>query len=586
MLRIFFLALCCFLVMSTPPLEAADTEVKKVSILPFEAEKSGKYEALKDGLRSMIAGRLALQENIEMVSPALSANERRELVEKYPEESALFFSSQGVDLIGAGQMTMIGSKLRLQMSFYSKNGNKVITVFTDAEGDQQILPAVDLLVLQIEEQVFGKKSDIIPESLATAQRKGTEAFRTTHPDKQYKEEVITGEGLEAEDGGVLIARGEMMRRSSSMKDGLIALAVDDLDGDGNEEICVASRTNLKILRYDRGLLKEVDKYDYPGSLEVHAVNISDLEGDGRSEIYLSAVEGKRFSSAILRWSSTEGFQLIDDKIRFAIRPVQLPGKKYILAGQARALRGDEFLQPGVYELIREDDGKKYKRGQQFFLPQGFNLFDFIIVDLDGDSLVEKVAITRDLKLVVYDNNNNLLWRSTKDFGGGVSKLGSQWRDSLNNPTGTGGGSKDGFTNADLYFVPVRLVAKDGNNDGKVDIIVARNELTTFKVFKNLRSFKSGKVVCMSWNGSTMREIWTTETMNGYVADFDFTDDFGSKSMLTDSHASNNNGKVRLVLGQVAGVGLDFLLSFTDVEHNLIVYEFGISAGDPEITGIE
>jgi hypothetical protein len=36
-----------------------------------------------------------------------------------------------------------------------------------------------------------------------------------------------------------------------------------------------------------------------------------------------------------------------------------------------------------------------------FCPRGVNLFDFTLADLDNDGLIEKIAITRDLKLVVY-----------------------------------------------------------------------------------------------------------------------------------------------------------------------------------------
>jgi hypothetical protein len=78
----------------------------------------------------------------------------------------------------------------------------------------------------------------------------------------------------------------------------------------------------------------------------------------------------------------------------------------------------------------------------------------------------------------------LIWRSSSDFGGGVSYLGSRWLESVNKKTGTGDTNKDGFTNADLYYIPVRMIARDGNNDGNVDIIVAKNELSTFKVLKN------------------------------------------------------------------------------------------------------
>jgi hypothetical protein len=102
----------------------------------------------------------------------------------------------------------------------------------------------------------------------------------------------------------------------------------------------------------------------------------------------------------------------------------------------------------------------------------------------------------------------------------------------------------------------------------------------------MRGYKTGKVVCMSWNGSAMQEIWTTDTMDGYVADIYFTNEFGEKSMLSDKQDVENNEKVRLIIGQVAAGGLENLLPFGEAPSNLVVYEFKISSVSGELPGKE
>jgi hypothetical protein len=104
--------------------------------------------------------------------------------------------------------------------------------------------------------------------------------------------------------------------------------------------------------------------------------------------------------------------------------------------------------------------------------------------------------------------------------------------------------------------------------------------------KNLRSFKTGKVVCMSWNGSGLQEAWTTDTMDGYVVDLFFTNEFGENSLLTDKQDTENEGKVRLFIGQTALGGLENLLPFGEVPTNLVVYEFKLSSASAELLGKE
>jgi hypothetical protein len=203
---------------------------------------------------------------------------------------------------------------------------------------------------------------------------GTEGFMTEHPDRQYKEEIITGAAVSAEDGGVAIARGDLLRRSSELEDGIVSMAVGDLDGNGSEEIFVVSNKNLRAMHYDRGLLKQLGQYDFPNSMEVHAINVADLNKDGRGEIYLSSVSNNRFSSIILEWSAENGFKVIEDTIRFAIRPIRIPDGDTILAGQARTLNDEKFLEPGIYVLEQKQDGNGFMRGKQMFLPQGCKPF--------------------------------------------------------------------------------------------------------------------------------------------------------------------------------------------------------------------
>ncbi len=571
----------------------ADEDTKKIAVLPFDASNAGKYAQLKDGLKSMLSGRLATKDNLDIIDASLSEEEQRVIAGGEPASRQAIFTRLDLDYITMGRMIHSAEKLSLIMMLYSAETEVPLEVQVEAEGDHQILPAMDLLVLKMGDEIFGKGEETASTGTIAA-RKGIEAFRTEHPAKKYKEELISGSSVSTE-GGVVIARGDLLRRRSAINGQIISMSVDDLDDDGIEEIFVVTQDDLRVYHYTKGLLEQLDAFEFPAALEVHAINLADMDNDGRSEIYLSAVANNRFSSLIMTWSVEEEFQVAHSSISYGIRPIQNLDGSWLLLGQVRNRTSKDFLKPGVYAL-EYDENKKFTLGKRMFLPDGVNLFDFVIADLDNDGFPEKVVIDRSLKLNVYNSNNDLIWQSEVEFGGSVNYLGSHFTDDSTPPSGyvgIGDERQDGIAGGWLNYLPSRLVARDGNNDGTVDIIAAKNELATFEFLKNLRSFKSGKVVCLSWNGTGMQEIWTTDALDGHVVDLYLTNEVTASSLAAPANSTDENGqssyntnKIRLLVGQDTGGGLENLLPFTESEDNLLIYEFAISSETTDSAGEE
>ena len=567
----------------------AAPDTTKIVILPFDATEAGKYAQLKDGLRSMLAGRLAANNSLEIINVILTEAEQQTVVAGEQAARQALFTRLGADYITMGRLDYSTEEtISLIMTMYTATAIAPQEVRVEAEGDHQILPAVDLLVLKMVDEVMGESTDTV------VTRRGTDAFQTEHPARKYKEELITGSSVSSE-AGVVIARGDLQRRRSTIDGRIISMTAADLDNDGIEEIFVVTEDELQVLRYNRGLLEQLDAFAFPAALEVHAINLADRDGDGTPEIYLSAVADNRFSSQIMTWSPGESFTVTHSSIRYAIRPLQLPDGSWVLLGQARNRKSQDFLQPGVYAL-ELDEQRDFSRGERMFLPAGVNLFDFVIVDLDGDSFPEKVVIDASLKLNVYSSSNDLLWQSETDYGGSVNYLGSHFHDDSTPPSGyigIGDARRDGIAEGWLTYLPVRLVVGDGNNDGAVDIIAARNELATFRFLRNLRSFETGKVVCLSWTGTQMQEVWSTDALAGHVSDLYLTN-VVSRSALTTSaqdaisdalHPDKSN-TIRLIVGHNSGGGLGEILPLSDREDNLITYEFAISPETTEVIGEE
>lgn len=586
----FFLSAFLLLIFLAPTVSVAQDTVR-IAVLPFDAENAGKYAQLKDGLRSMLSGRLATTNNLDIVNLSLTETERQEVVAGDQETRQALFTRLGVDHIALGRLDYASEVLRLVMTIYEPGSQAPQEVVVEALGDHQILPAMDLLVLKMVDELRGV--EVADSQLGTiGGRTGMDAFQTEHPAKKYKEEIISGSSVSGE-AGVIIARGDLQRRRSAIDGKIISMSAADFDNDGIEEIFVVTENDLRVYRYNRGLLEQLDAYDFPAALEVHVINLADMDGDGTPEIYLSAIADNSFSSQIMSWTPGGTFNLLHSSIRFGIRPLQLPDGSWVLLGQARNRKSQDFLQQGVYAL-EMDDEQSFSRGERMFLPEGVNLFDFVIADLDNDTYPEKLVIDANMKLNVYNSNNDLLWQSEADYGGSLNYLGSNFVDDTTPPSGyvgIGDARRDGIADGWLTYLPVRMFVGDGNGDGEIDIITARNELATFRFLKNLRSFEAGRVVCLSWTGNQMEEIWSTDTLSGHVNDLYLTSAVGQSVLSTstqqagtDQEQADNISKIRLIVGQNSGGGLGDILPMTEQEDNLITYEFGISPETGETIG--
>ncbi len=547
-----------------------------VVFLPFDAKNAGVYAVLKDGIRVMLSSRLALKDGIVPQENILNIEEQKDFLTSPTSADKSTFKKLNTDFIATGTMQTKDGWLLLRVDFYPESGSGPIEVTMLAENEQQIIESIEVLSQRIAEKVFGHKPAVPVPQVVASNQEGVEAFRTEHPDRKYKKEVVSSSTVAGSESNVAISQGDLVRRRSELPGGLVSMAVGDGDGDGKNEIFIASEKDLRVYYYERGVLKQQAEWLFKPALKVQGINVADIDGDNKVEIYLSAQIEERdiFSSIIFKWSPETGITQEIKDIRWSIRPLSIKGEGLILAGQAKAQRGDSVLANNIYKLDMDTVSKKYSRGKKLFLPSGLNLFDFVIADIDGDGNEEKVAITKNMKMAVYDQENSLVWLSEADFGGSVNYLGNRWRGkdgSVTGPTFKG----DDENLQDLEYVPIRLIAMDVNNDGKSDIISAKNTLSTYRFLSNLRSFNGGNVVCMGWNGSEMVELWGTDTLGGYLADFYFVQNNDSVSSVVGAGDAGEVNKVKLYVGQIPSDSFANFLTVFSAKSNLIVYDFNI-----------
>ncbi len=514
------LVFLCFSLLSSAVVYGKDGNEKyKLVFSTFDASSAGNYAYLRDGIKNMLASRLAAMDRVIVLDRTISDKELISLKNRQP---AIAGGSEKIaaDYLVTGSLYGLKSGLNIQVVLYPFTADKEILHFEAiVKNPEDMIVDVEKLSSDIAQSAFGYKA-VDPATVKTpGAAGGTSGFVTVHPEAAYKKSVHSGVVVGAAGSTVQVTTKEG-KRSLTLAKEIRAFAVGDVDGDASDEIVVLIGKTLELYKVDGKKINKVATAGLPPALDCHAVNMADLDGSGRMKIYISATDGLNVSSLIVDWDKGKGFRIVTENIPWYIRPVLVPGKGWRLAGQKRGIGKTELVKAGVY-LLDLSAGNVPSEGERLPLPEGVNLFDFVFADLDGDGAPETVAIDKKERIKVFNRANELLWVSKKTFGGSLIYLGPRRAEAVNQQ------DRRNFTldedaSRELIFVPGRLVVADVDNDGRQEIVVNENTLSAMSISDKMRIYNDGVIVGLAWDGSALNEAWRTGTFKGYIAGFGFS----------------------------------------------------------------
>lgn len=572
--KFLLIAACIFLLAGVGPVfSQEDSNRYQIVFSTFENDGAGDYAYLRDSVQAMLASRLATKDRVKVLEKTFSKAELRALKQSdaTPIET---IGGARADYLVSGSLFSLVSGLNIQVVMYPLAPEKEILRFSIVSKTAESLIAdVEKLSREIAQDAFGYSADTGKQPDTGGQQSGVAGFVTVHPEAAYKKGLYTGTILGYAGSG-LQAKARAAKKSTTVSAEIEATAVGDADGDGTEEIFTLSGRTLKVFKVEGRVIKELAKISLSPRISRHAISLADVDGDGRQEIYLSGTDGLYVSSAIMQWSKAGGLEELAEHVRYYLRPVWVPNKGWQLLGQKRGLQKTELLRSGVYLLNLQADGK-IQQGQQLPLPRSVNLFDFIYADINGDGTQEIVAVDQREKIKIYNNENQLIWVSNRNFGGSKSYLGPSVSGAVDE-TSRRNFTPDEDSNRELIFVPGRLIATDVDGNGRAEIIINENASSPLNFFKRLRIYKGGAVVGLTWDGEGLKETWRTGNFRGYIAGYDFT--FGD--------VKKENGKIvastgRLYVGHQPLSGTLAELLPGSGESELTVYDMEFSVDKSE-----
>ncbi|MCK5515935.1 MAG: hypothetical protein KAI39_03585, partial [Desulfobulbaceae bacterium] len=92
----------------------------------------------------------------------------------------------------------------------------------------------------------------------------------------------------------------------------------------------------------------------------------------------------------------------------------------------------------------------------------------------------------------------------------------------------------------LVHMHTRLIARDQDGDGKPEIIIGRNRLTTVKFINRLRYFEGSSINALKWENGQMTTLWETRKIPGYTTDYQVVYKDGQPNQIQLFFMENDN----------------------------------------------
>ncbi|RUM38339.1 MAG: hypothetical protein DSY70_08010 [Desulfobulbus sp.] len=512
----------------------------KVIFLPFTIATDKPRQYLKNGLTEVLVSRVANRAGITAVHKNNATREIARLMEQ-GDQNALknMLTDMQADHLIIGSLERQKTDFELLIYLFSKNRPVPATFSKTISSLGEAIPALDDLSIDIADQILHKTNN--KKKTKTAfDTGGTSAFQTAHPDRAFKEGLYThAAGTSTVGADSLADKTIAAQAKTPIETDAIALAAGDINNDSLEEIILLGHGNLAIYHLAAGKFQHIADYPLASYLSPHAINLGDFNNNGLQEMYISANSGNRPTSLILEWDGST-FHTLEKSVPFYLRPGLNAKGERILIGQ----KGSSItpVSPYFYQLTLNKEGQ-IEEQEKLNVPDGFNLFDFIRLDLNQDGNMEIAGLRQNDQLVILDQEGNRVWESDVAYGASKTFLGDVTRDRAGDRT--------------LLYMHSRLIARDINGDGRPEIIIGQNRASTINYFKQLRFFKGTSIKALQWNGSGFTTLWETPLSRRYTVDYQLSNTT-TQHATTRVYSLENKNNSPLFFWKAEGTTLQYL----------------------------
>jgi TolB-like protein len=506
-----FLTLILLTLVYAPASYAKNPET--VAVLPFAMNAERDLSFLKEGILDMLASRLFWKDKVMVIEKRLV----KEAMKGHqgpitPEYATELARKLNADYVLYGSLTIFAQSVSMDATMASlKKKKPPVTVFVQTKGMEAVIPEINKFAQKVNAKIFGRP----------------------YMDTEFAY-VPRGDYGKPVDSGASPLNPNFMRyhqvdvqdnsfwKSKRFQTEIQGMDIGDVTGDGQNEIVLLENTTLSVYRYQDGTLVRIGSYSSADQHRFIAVDVADINGNGRAEIFASKVSETTVTSVVLEMEGNI-LRPIINKSPWLYRVMDWPGRGNILVGQEIMASGTgeyenlirDYFARGIFALTWE--GSNYVKADQeplLDMPKIF-IYNFAIGDLGGDPEPEIVMIDRMDKLRLLDSAGEEIYKGSDYFGGTLNFI-------ITNPAGSTG-PRDGNISEQWLYIPARILIVDLDKNGKNELIVNQNKSSTGGLTERFKSFDEGKIVSLSWTGLALEPNWESRKISGCLSAYQVKD---------------------------------------------------------------
>jgi len=541
-MKIVILTICIAIASGSTTI-AAEKSVR-VAITPFTLNAPADMAYLKPGLQDMLESRLSQKANVTVISREETALALKGVAEPIDELEARDLGSRlSADYVLIGSLTVFGASTSVDARLVDVTGTKPTTSFFEqGEKVDDLVPKIDTLAADIGAKMIGVPMAAVEAAPAVPQSE-TAVDVHAHPEKMAEgmsapPAAASGETDETGAAGP----SDDFWKSRRFKILMNGIALGDVDGDGNIETVVITPDSVIVYRIENNRMFKTNEFKVSGFKILIGVDVADINGNGVPEIFVTAqnTQKSQVYSDVFEFDG-KVFAPIVTNSHWKFRVVEAPRGNPILLGQKHVEK--KPFSGAIFQLHWEMGD--YQPGDSIGPPSGLNLMGVAYGDATNSGENSVVAYDDWDHLQLIDATNEVLWKQGEKTGGSTLFF-------VKKQIGVLGSNEE-----DLQYLPMRILIRDVDNDGRNEVIAVKNYDLMQSLLSKFRKFSDGEIRAYAWDGVGLFKKWATRKTSGYMRDFAVGD-------------FNNDGRDELVVALVLKEGR--VVGTTPVS-TMIAYQF-------------
>lgn len=315
---------------------------------------------------------------------------------------------------------------------------------------------------------------------------------------------------------------------------LVDFDVGDLNGDGQPEFVFIDPYRILIYHYVNG------RYDKIGTIKVQkefnkflSVDVADINGNGRAEIFVTNQSGKELNSFILEQPAGQTrFEKIASGLKRYFRVIRSYNGIPKLLTQHPGF--EKPFKPGIFVMHYKNG--EYVEGDRLnidrFLNQQITLYGLAQEDTTFDKSIENIVLDNNYNLRVYSSDGKLLVKSDEYYGHDPRRIDVGLREQpyvdLTDPY---------IPQAVHYKGRLTLVE---HRDRRF-LLVPKNHRMGGSWLSNLVIINSGSLVFLAVNKEGLEKVFETQKQKGYLAAYRVVNTGASRKQVHVAMVSDKGG---------------------------------------------